>query len=198
MNDSRKWLKEEIDFLLAEQRELSARGSSFRIEHRFRRPGVQDCLPGEEIFAVVLVYRGREFPLRLPLALRILFDYLARYPRVLQSAGQIERGVRADDFYRRHAANGNGGRAVTRDMSRSFVRVYAKRLHEALDLAFQEANLHFDPRTVLVELKTVGNEVGYKLKANCEWVHTDLPLLDAQPLWGGNGGRQESVTDFAG
>jgi hypothetical protein len=181
MNNSHQWLKEEIDFLLAEQRELSGHGPSFRIMHRFRMPG-SDCLPGEEIFAVLLVYRGREYHLRLSLALRILFDYLARHPRVPQSASQIQLGVRADDFYRRHAVNGTGRRAVTRNISRSYVRTYAKRLHQAFHLAFQEARLQIDPSDVLVEVKTVGNELGYQLKANCDWVHIDLTTLDTQPL----------------
>ena len=186
MNDSLKSLMEEIEFVMAERKELSARGPIFRIVHRFRMPG-SDCLPGEEIFAVFLVYRGCEYHLRLPLALRILFDYLARHSRVPQSAGQIELGIRADDFYRRHAANGTGRMAVTRGIARSYVRQYAPRLRQALELAFEEANLRIDPRNVLMELKTVGNEVGYQLRANCDWAHLDLTTQESQPLWGGNG-----------
>jgi hypothetical protein len=195
MSDNLKWLMEEIDFLLAERKELSARGPNFRIVHRFRMPGT-DCWPGEEIFAVFLVYRGREYHLRLPLALRILFDYLARHSRVPQSARQIELGVRADDFYRRHAANGTGRRAVTRSMARSFVRQYARRLRLALELAFEGANLRIDSHDVLIEKKTVGNEVGYQLRANVDWVHLDLATQESQPLWGGNCGRRKSVPDL--
>jgi hypothetical protein len=196
MNDSLKSLMEEIEFVMAERKELSARGPSFRIVHRFRMPG-SDCLPGEEIFAVFLVYRGCEYHLRLPLALRILFDYLARHSRVPQSASQIELGIRADDFYRQHAANGTGRWPVTRSITRSYVRTYAIRLRQALELAFQEANLRVDPRDVLTEPKTVGNEVGYQLRANCDWAHVDLTTQESQPLLGGNGRRRAAVTDFA-
>lgn len=196
MNHNLKTLMEEIEFVMAERKELSARGPSFRIVHRFRMPGA-DCLPGEEILAVSLVHRGREYHLRLPLALRILFDYLARHSRVPQSAGQIELGIRADDFYRRHAANGTGRRAVTRNIPRSYVRVYADRLQQALQLVFRDANLRIDPGHVLMELKTVGNEVGYQLKAHCDWVHLDLATRESLPLLGGNGRRRASVTDFA-
>jgi len=52
-------------------------------------PG-SDCLPGEEIVAVSLMYRGREYHLQLSLALRMLFDFLARHSRLPQSARQIE------------------------------------------------------------------------------------------------------------
>jgi hypothetical protein len=30
---------------------------------------------------------------------------------------------------------------------------------------------------------TVGNEVGYKLKASCSWTHIDLTSRDYQTLW---------------
>ena len=185
-----------INLLLAEIRALRSKGPRFKIVHRFRMPG-SDCMPGEEILAVSLIHRGREYHLRLSLALRILFDYLARHSRLPQSASQIELGVRADDFYRQHAANGTGRRAVTRNISRSYVRVYADRLHQALHLAFREANLRIDPRNVLIERKTVGNEVGYQMRAGFDWVHVDLTTHESQPLWGGNGGRRKSVTDFA-
>lgn len=180
-SDNAKWLWQEIDFLLAEQRELSLHGPTFRIVHRFRMPG-SDCLPGEEIFAVVFLYRGREYFLRLPLGIRIFFDYMAHHPRVPQSAGQIAGGVCSDEFYRQHAANGTG-RSMTRRITRSYVRVYADRLRIAMAKAFEEAQVHIDPRTVLVELETVGNERGYQLKAKFEWQHVDLTAHDVQPLW---------------
>lgn len=147
MSGNLKSLMEEIDFLVAERKDISARGPSFRIVHRFRMPGA-DCLPGEEIFAVCLLHRGLEYHLRLPLALRILFDYLARRSRVSQSAGQIELGIRADDFYRRHAANGTGRRAITRGMARSFVRQYARRLRQALVVRYGKLTTRLSGRLI--------------------------------------------------
>ncbi len=170
-----------VDLLLAELKNLRKAGSHFCIIHRFRMPG-SDCLPCEEIFAVFLVHRGREYHLRLSLALRILFDYLARHTRLPQSARQIELGVRADDFYKKHARNATGRSVLTRSIPRSAVKVYVKRLHRALSWAFQEANIGMDPGDVLIAQKTVGNEVGYQLKARCDWTHIDLTSRNAQPL----------------
>ncbi len=172
MRDSLRSLFEELDFLVAERKELSARGPTFQIVHRFRTSGT-DCMAGEECYAVILLHRGREYHVRLSLALRILFDYLARHSRVPQSAGQIELGIRADNFYRRHAVNGAGGKPIIRRIPRSYVRVYAGRLRQALRLAFSEAKLRIDPRNVLKEQRTVGNEVGYQLRGNFDWVHID-------------------------
>ena len=93
-----------VNVQLAELRKLVTTGPLFRIVHRFREPGTV-CLPGEEIAVVVLVHKGREYPLLLPLALRILFDYLAKHRGLPQSAAQIEAGLRSDSFYVRHGAN---------------------------------------------------------------------------------------------
>ena len=182
---------EKVRLLIAEMKYLRAAGPHFRVVHRFRMPG-SDCMPGEEIAAVFVLHRGHEYCLRLPLAQRILFDFLARHSRLPQSARQIELAIRADDFYKRHAANATG-RAVTRGIPRSYVKVYVRRLHRAFSLAFRDTGMHIDPRNVLVSQKTVGNEVGYQLKASCDWVHIDLTSCNCQPLWGGSGGRQKSV-----
>jgi hypothetical protein len=144
-------------------------------------PGTS-CAPEEEILAILLVYRGREYHLRLSLALRILFDYLARHSRLPQSARQIELGIRADDFYKRYAANATGRTVLTRRIPRSAVKVYIKRLHLAFSLAFQNAGMRIDPADVLISRKTVGNEVGYQLKASCDWTHIDLTSSNCQPL----------------
>lgn len=174
-----------VDLLVAEIAHLRTAGPHFHIVHRFRMPG-SECLPGEEIAAVYLVYRGSEYQLRLSLAQRILFDYLARHSRLAQSARQIELGIRADDFYKHHAKNAAGRAAVTRRIPRSSIKVHIERLHLALDVAFHEAGMSIDPGAVLMVQDTAGNEVCLRLKATCNWSHIDLTAPDCQPLLGRN------------
>jgi len=176
-----------VDLLIAEMNHLRSAGPHFRIVHRFRMPGVTGCLPGEEVFAVFLVYRGREYQLRLSLAQRLIFDFLARHSRLAQSARQIELGIRADEFYKLHAKNAAGRTAVARKIPRSSIKVHIERLGQALDVAFREAGLNVHPGTVLVRQDTAGNEVCFRLKATCSWSHIDLTAPDCQPLWGGTG-----------
>jgi hypothetical protein len=194
LKDSLTPVLDKVDLLIAEMKHLRLAGLHFRVVHRFRMPTTH-CWPGEEIVAVSLIHRGREYHLRLSLALRILFDYLARYSRVPQSARQIELGIRADDFYTRHAENATGRTIITRRIPRSAVKVYVKRLHRAFSLAFRDAGIRIDPGKVLISQKTVGNEVGYQLKASCDWIHVDLTSRNCQPLWGGNGGRGGPTVD---
>jgi len=145
-------------------------GPRFRIVHRFREPGA-DCLPGEEISLIVLIHRGREYLLPISLALRILFDYLARHRRLPQNAVQIVSGMQADAFYVRHGANAQTGARQTRRFSRSAIKEYVKRLRRLLQVAFREAGLKLDPFAVLVSKPTEGNEVHYRLRATVEWIH---------------------------
>ena len=175
-----------VDLLVAEIVHLRTAGPHFRIVHRFRMPG-SDCLPGEEIVAVFLVYRGREYQLRLTLAQRIVFNFLANHSRLAQSARQIELGIHCGEFYRLHGMNAGGRTVLTRRIPRSSIKEHIKRLHQALGIAFHEAGMCIDPRSVLIVQDTVGNEVGYKLKATVSWTHIDLTAHDYQPLLGRNG-----------
>ena len=184
-NDKLMTIVEEVDVLVAELRELYAEGPHFRILHRFHVSST-GCAPGEEIAGVYLVHRGREYFLRLPLALRILFDYLARHCHLPQSATQIEVGIRADRFYIEHATAIMKPKGVTRRIPRSYVRVYIERLRLAINEVFHEAGLHLNTRAVLLSQETVMNEVGYGLKATFEWLHMDGPsgLVERRLLMG--------------
>jgi hypothetical protein len=171
-----------LDLLVAEIRHLRAAGPHFLIVHRFRMPG-NECGPGEEVFAVLWIFRGHKFQLRLSTTLLLLFDYLAHHLHTAQNAKQIELGVRADPFYREHAKNASGRPALVRRIPRSAVREHVKRLRRALTLVFRKANLPLDPNKVVVIKQTVGNEVQYQLKATCRTIHIDLTSRDHQPLW---------------
>lgn len=165
---------EEVDFLLLELRQLQSAGLHFKIVHRFRAQGTE-CAPGEEVAAVYLVHRGREFQVPLSLTLRLVFDFLARHTRLAECASQIEACFRADPFYIRHGANVENGRKLRRRVARSAVKVYVQRIRRALALAFREANLWVDPSKVLVSQETVMNEVGYRLRGTFQWLHADHP-----------------------
>lgn len=143
-----------------------------QILHRFGNAGTLFCSPGEEIWTVLLILPGKQIHLRLSLALRLLVDYLARTRHVPQSATQIAAGLRQSPFHMNHGRR--GGVAQRRKMSRSHIRVYVRRLRQALDVAFREAGLPLDPTRVLVSLPTTGNEVLYQLKAAIEWRHVEV------------------------
>ena len=181
-NSSTNGVLNTVDVLLAEVRYIRAAGPHFQIVHRFRLPG-NECGPGEEVFAVLWIFRGRRYQLRLSTSLLLLFNYLAHHLHTAQNAKQIELGIRADEFYRQHAKNARSGITLVRRIPRSAVRELIKRLHLALAIVFREANLPLDPHKVVVVEHTVGNEVQYQLKATCRTIHIDLTSRHHLPLW---------------
>jgi hypothetical protein len=193
MNDRFRPLLEEIDFVLAERREHAAIGISVKLVHRFRIPGT-DCGNGEEVFAIVLFYRGTEYQLRLSPALLLLGDYLLRHGRYAQTASQISTGIHAGRFYAEHGKNGR--RQRIRRIPRSAIREYIKRLEFALALALGEANLCIDPKDVLLTEESVSNHVLYRWRAIVEVVHLNSTAASAQPIFEGVRKWQLSVPDF--
>jgi hypothetical protein len=156
--------------LLLERSLLASSGPRFRVVHRFRIVGTQ-CQAGEEVFAVLLVHRGQEIIVPLPLSLRLLFDYLGRHCHVGQSATQVTAGMRASSFYRNHAKN--CGELSRRKISRSSVKEYVLRIRRALEVAFKQASISLDPSEILVSEQTEGNEVLYRLRATVQYRHCD-------------------------
>jgi hypothetical protein len=126
-----------------------------------------------EISIAYLVHRGKFYPLRLSLSLRMLLDYLAKHSHFPQSASQIEAAMRADPFYTKHSTNALLYNGLKLKISRSAIKEYVKRLRITLDLACEVAGLVLDSRQVIISEATVMNEVGYRLKANIQWFYLD-------------------------
>jgi len=161
-------IAEGVDLLLTELASLSQEGPHLRIVHRFQTPGTL-CLPGEEIWMISVVHRGREAYLPLSLALRQIVNYLAKTKHTPQSATQIAAGMRRSAFYAQHGMN--SGVTSKRKISRSAVKEYVQRIRKAFDLAFREIALDLDPKRVLVSKATMGNEINYQLRVKVEWIH---------------------------
>jgi hypothetical protein len=181
-NDSLAPVADDVRLLIAELNQLRSSRLPFNIVHRHRLPGT-DCANGEEVWAILFTARGHEYQLRLSPALLLLGDYLLRNQRFAQTASQISGGIHASSFYSgKYAQNGEGRKQRMRRIPRTAIREYIRRLHKALALAFQEANLGIDPRDVLTVEESVGNQVLYQWKAVVEVIHFDLTRADVQPL----------------
>jgi len=164
-----------IDVVLAELRELQV-GPYFKIAHRFQR-ALLGCEPGEEVWSVFLIYRGREYPIPFSLALLLLFDYLARTRHSPQLATQIAAGLRRSEFVQLHGAN--AGAVQIRKYSGSAIKEYIKRMRQALGKVFAEAGLPIAAERVIRSEATDGNGVRYCIKASVDWVHLRDELEDS-------------------
>lgn len=161
---------QKAELLLLELAELNQAGPSLHVVHSYSiRGSVGQCQPGEEVSRVLLAYRGRHTIVPLPLALRLVVDYLGRYRHIPQNATQIAAGMRLSEFYRRHGLN--SGELSQRKISRSAIKEYVNRIRKAFAIAFWEAQLLLDPAEVLVSEGTVSNETTYRLRAVVTWHH---------------------------
>jgi hypothetical protein len=167
MNDRYLPVIREVDLLVAEAASLTAAGPQFLIGHRYGRDGV--CLAGEEVAFVALRHRSREYPLKISISEKLLFEALARNRQFPQTARQIEGYIRSEKFFARHGANGAQPR-LARKVCRAAVKVHIQRLRLALAATFAEAGLRLDPACVLRTEQTTG-PIGYRLSATLEWSH---------------------------
>ena len=167
-NDNFAPVIEAVDVLRAELRQIASGRLHFRIVHRFRPPGA-DCVPGEEVLAILFVHRGHEYQLRLSPAMLLVADYLLRHSRYAQTASQIATGIHEGSFYCEYGYTGRGQR--TWRIPRSAIKEYIKRLHRALAWAFSEARIRVDPNDVLVTEESTSNHVLYRWRAVVEVVH---------------------------
>src|SRR5690242_19217831 len=104
MSDRFAHVKEELDLLVAERKEIATAGPHFHIVHEYRSPGAI-CAAGEVVAAIHLIHRAREFSVPLSLTLRLFFDFLARHARLAQSATEISFRFLAEEFYKQHGSN---------------------------------------------------------------------------------------------
>lgn len=158
-----------IDLILAEKKIFEARGPEFRIIHRrFSMEGVAYCLPGEQILAVIWVFRGREIPIRLSPASSLLFDILARF-RLPLTATQIEKIAGREPFYLKQADAKPQNRP--RRIKRRSVKVFVQRIRLQLQKTFSAAGARIDPQRTLISSLSDSNVATYSLKARVTWHH---------------------------
>jgi hypothetical protein len=159
-------LLEAIDLLITEVDDLERKGPRFQIIHQFSR-GI--CTPGEEISAVLLTNGASFFQLRLGLAERFVFDFLAQR-RISVDSLQIVSGLAGDRFYREQAVN--SGQRQVKKIRRPTVKVLMQRIRDAMASTFVEARVDFDPYDVLRSCPAEGtNRVLYRLRAQIQWRH---------------------------
>jgi hypothetical protein len=155
----------------AERAQFAARGPQFCIHHSLWQAGTI-CTPGEVITGIYLVHRGKRIPLPLSVRNALLFDFLARYRHVPQSATQISLGLRTDTFSRCHGSYAKAGGAFQRSITRTAVKQQIMRLRTALQAGMNAAGLRFDAHRIILSERTTSNEIRYRLKGLVAWEHT--------------------------
>ncbi|HEY5214950.1 MAG TPA: hypothetical protein VIJ38_18215 [Acidobacteriaceae bacterium] len=160
----------EVEFLLAERRQLAAEGPHFIVTHGNHRSGLL-CTSGETVEQVSMGYRWNEFPLYLSPTGLLIFDCLCRHRQISLTARRIAQILASDLFYVHNGANAHGGRRKLIHPDRVSIKVHIQRIREQIAKAAVEAGLALDPSRILISEMTDSNTVVYRLKASVEFRH---------------------------
>ena len=171
-------LVEEVDFVIAERRNLRARGVHLIVTHLDHVPNTP-CFAGEVIGSISLGGQPMPAPFGLAHMSLLLMDCLCRY-RMPLSAAHIEEIMNTDPFYVEYATTRIGRGQVIAKPDRRTVRVYVPRIWKRMERVFQNYKIPLDPRKILTAETTDTNVVVYRLKATSEVVHFDQQL-DKRP-----------------
>ena len=118
----------------------SSKRLDFIIIHDYTEtPG--ECTPGEEVVAIILIYRGRRYWIPWSPGHLILVDYLARHRWIAQDAWRIAAQMQLDPFVLQHGSNAPGSCVRTARTSRTAVRKKVERIRGVLQQVFDEEGL---------------------------------------------------------
>jgi len=134
------------------------------------------CLPGEEVVAVLLLYRGRRYRIPWGPTHLIFADCLCRYRWISLDAWQIAEKMTNDPFVQQHGMNASGYHGRPARTSRTSVRQQVKRMRETLAELLLEHGLNLNAWNILRSEKTSNSIVRYRITLDVTWEH--WPGLD--------------------
>lgn len=134
-----------------------------------------ECMPGEEVIAIVLVYRGKRYWVPLGPTHMILFDFLCRNRFCAHDAIWIASHMQLDPLVIYHGTNAPGHVGRPARTNRTAVRQQIKRIREALALLFEEEGLDLDAWDIVRSEESSTRVVRYRINADVSWVHWPPP-----------------------
>lgn len=134
-----------------------------------------ECTPGEEVVAIILIYRGRRYWIPWSPGHLILVDFLARHRWIAQDAWRIAAQMQLDPFVVQHGSNAPGAHIRVARTSRTAVRQQIKRIRDVLQKLFDEEGLDLNAPDIIRSEETSTRSVRYRFNANVTWVHWPLP-----------------------
>ena len=169
-----------------------AKKVTFLIIHDYTEiPG--RCMPGEEVVAIILVYRGRRIWIPWSPTHLVLADYLCRRRWIAQDAVRIADQMRIDPFVRQHGTNAPGCKVKPVRTSRTAVRQKVKRMRDVLDRIIKEEGLDLKASEIIRSEESSTCVVRYRIWADVMWEHwprqdglevnVDIPLADVPPAF---------------
>jgi 5-carboxymethyl-2-hydroxymuconate isomerase len=151
--------------------------AKLRIIHDYTEfPG--ECLPGEEVIAIILIYRGRWYWIPWGPTHLIVGNFLARHRWIALDTWQIAAKMQQDPFVLQHGTNAPGHKGRPARTSPAGARQQLKRMRDVLARLIAEEGLDIAVEEIIRTERTSSGTARYRIVADVSWEH--LPRLDDQ------------------
>lgn len=129
------------------------------------------CLPGEEIIAILIVYRGKRYRIPWGPTHLILVDFLCRRRWIALDAWQIAAKMADDPFVQQHGMNAMGDHGRPARTSRTAVRQQIKRIRDVLAELIRREGLPLNAADIIRSEVTSTRVTGYRIAVDVGWKH---------------------------
>jgi hypothetical protein len=133
------------------------------------------CLPGEEVVAIILIWRGRSFWIPWGPTHLIVGNFLARHRWIALDSWQIAAKMRDDPFVQQHGMNAPGHKGRPARTSPAGARQQMKRMKDVLAALIVEYGLDISLDDILRTERTSTGTALYRIVADVSWEHWPLP-----------------------
>jgi hypothetical protein len=140
--------------------------------------GIDECLPGEEVIAIILVWRGRWYWIPWGPTHLIVGDFLARHRWMGLDAWQISAKMQQDSFVQQHGTNAPGNKGRPARTSPTGARQQMKRMRDVLADLIADKQLDLTVDQIIRTERTSTGTARYRIVADVSWRH--LPHAEGE------------------
>lgn len=134
-----------------------------------------ECLPGEEVIAIILIWRAiRYWVLWGPTHL-IVVDFLARHRWIALDSWQIAAKMQLDPFVLQHSTNAPGHKGRPARTGPAGARQQMKRIVDVLAALIAEKRLDLKVEDIIRTEITSSGTARYRIAADVSWTHWPRP-----------------------
>jgi hypothetical protein len=141
----------------------------FIIIHDFAE-GQDSCFPGEEVAAIILVYRGLSYWIPWSPTHLVLVDFLCRQ-RLPLDGWSIANKMASDPFVLQHGTNAPCNLPRPARTSPTAVRQQIKRSREVLTDLIEQEGLDLNAWDIICSVESSTRMVRYRINAQVTWKH---------------------------
>lgn len=141
-----------------------------------------ECFPGEEVIAIILIWRGRRYWVLWGPTHLIVVDYLARHRWIALDSWQIAAKMSLDPFVLQHGTNAPSHKGRPPRTSPSNARQQMKRIRDVLAELIVAEGLVLTVDEIIRTERTSSGTARWRIVADVTWQHLPRHEHIAEPF----------------